>query len=241
MGIDPITHKPFSQMITEFERISVHPTSRAQNGFSLNQPLPLTKSEPFYVQVQVQPEVSHAGKFSNQTMEQLQLQGMNQEMIWPYFHGECSSSAAPGSIMHIASQFEPSQSQLPTRAPSSSPPSRNDYLVVDPFLSTDIDWKNDCSFQGIVSSTPPVNNPVSPREEETPSFRFPPCEILNDTGNQNAGGTSFYQQVPEMKPNYTLEAGPSSASADSFVESILARDSQIKLEFPQLPDGYLDY
>lgn len=225
MGIDPITHKPFSQMITEFEKISVHPTARAQSGFPQNQP------EPFFSQ----PEVSH-----NQAMEQLQLQSMNQNIIWPYFHGECSSS---GSIVHIASQFEPSQSQFPTSTTApSSPPPRNDYFVVDPFLSTEIEWKNDCSFQGIASQTPPDNNPVSSREEEEkPSFRFPPCEILNDssgTGNQNpGGGASFYQQVSEIKPNYTVEG----ASADSFVESILARDSQIKLEFPQLPDEYLDY
>lgn len=170
MGIDPITHKPISQIITEFEKISGLPnTRRTHNGFSQNEPFPVQMME-----------VSEQNHFS-----------------W----GTSSSS----------SQFQPINHPVAAAASSSS--TGNDYFLVDPYLA--IGKEEDCELQGILSSN---NSSVS----------------MDVTGNQNDAGTSScYQQISEINNN--------SSEDSSFVDSILARDSEILLDFPQLSGGYFDY
>lgn len=243
MGIDPVTHKPFSQIFTEFGKLSGPPNTINQNAFRNTEPR--LKSEPFLLPQ----EVPNANIVNIQMIEQYdqplggntscetvsQLQPTNQDNVQPHFLSEISSStlsaSSSSSIMHFGCQsFSCEPSQLQT-TPSS--PTWNESIFVDPYLSTDIDQiEEGCKFQGISSQD--ISSFLVKKETPRHNFTSITQNDLDDSGNDRAV-VSSYEQKPEPEALDSMEA--SSSAADSFVESILARDSQMQLEFSELLDG----
>ncbi|KAL3341631.1 hypothetical protein AABB24_025922 [Solanum stoloniferum] len=95
-----------------------------------------------------------------------------------------------------------------------------------------------------VSST---NSSFSSLQSQLPSSSSTSTSTWNDfilgdpltsSGTHQTQGTFLSNQVEEMHP---VEQSTCSPAMDSFVDTILARDKQMLMDFPPLLDVYLDY
>lgn len=241
MGIDPVTHKPFSQIFSEFGKLGNLPSTINQNSLLNTEPRlkpePLAQKFPNANNLRIieQYDRNLSGNFLGQTASQLQINSQ-ETLVLPHLLGGISSSTSSplssSSIMNFGSHSlscEPSQLQ---KSPS-SPSNWNESILVDPFLSRDIDQnEEDYKIQG--TSSPDISSTVV--QEETPLHTTP--SIIESEVNDKAG-VSCYGLKPEPEAMHYMESF--SAAADSFVESILASDSRMQLEFPGLLDGFCDY
>lgn len=211
MGIDPLTHKPFSQIISEIGNI---------RG---NQNPALTPAAPSLVL----PEMSNIIHINgSDTMAEEVLQnfstrrsypsrepngGPNQGIVQLQSHllGEVTSSCSSSSSLTSVLQFNSPQDLLPF---GQSPFS---WSCQRPSLLDGTLQKDNGKVQRIPSSSSSVENGV-----------------LNGSSRCGNGAQSALDDHSE--------AG-SPSCLTSFVEAILERDSKMRSEFPQLLDGFLDY
>ncbi|CAI9109605.1 OLC1v1009454C1 [Oldenlandia corymbosa var. corymbosa] len=240
---DPLTHKPFSQIFTEFGKLSGLPSIRNQNAAE-----PTSNSDPFSLNQEV-PNANNIGNI--RMMEQYDhhsssVGGVNvpneiarshfrlnsQETIQPYFAHEISSSissassSSASSSIYFGSQSLSSEPSHQLQLGPSSPPIWNESI--DHFLSSDVEQKQeDCKVEGTSSLS------SSPTPAAHSFIHKAEIGMIDHTPNVEAA-SSFL----DKKPDHSMEASSSSAAVDSFVDSILARDSQMQLEFPELLDGY---
>lgn len=224
MGIDPVTHKPFSQILTDFGNISGFPNTRNHfepiNNFMSNNsllkpeqssatpeiPIPIMLNRPTTEQFEDNP---FSNKFSWDSAPHFQVP--NQETIQPHLFNDVSYSTSSSSSCNLGTQLSSPQSfpcqtsQFQTILPS-SPSSWSDYLLGDPSLPTNVEKQQlqERKFQGVISSS------------------CPSLSTQNET------------------PGYNNCSEATSLAADSFVNSILNRDSEMQSEFPELfLDGYI--
>ncbi|CDP20600.1 unnamed protein product [Coffea canephora] len=222
MGIDPVTHKPFSQIFTEFGKLGNLPSTINQNAL-LNteprikpEPLLLPQKFPNANNLQIIEQYGRtlSGNFLGQAASQLQINGQ-ETLILPHLLGGISTSASSpsssSSVMNFGSQSFPCEPPQLQKSPS-SPSNWNETILVDPFPSTGIE-----------------------QNEEDYKIR----RISSPDDISSAAGASCYGLKPEPEAMRYMES--SSSAADSFLESILASDSQMQLEFPELLDGFCDY
>lgn len=137
MGIDPVTHKPFSQIFTDYSNISGLPGAGTRIGsFSRslnNAPVPV----PGLLYSNMNDLKPLPGQFQTLNVETL---------LQPHFFSEVpASSSSSSSCSSQSYPCQPSQAQL---LPS-SPFSWNDFLLGDPFLPPDLQQQEEfCDPQG---------------------------------------------------------------------------------------------
>ena len=222
MGIDPVTHKPFSQILTDYGNISGLPNTATRMGsFSrgLNNASVSVSGLSYTNMNDLKPLVE-------------QFQVLNQETVQPHFFSEVPSSSSSSSSCSNVTQLsspqsfpcQPSQAQFTP----SSPFSWNDFLLGDPFLPTDLQQQEECDPQGTFSSTSP--SLVTQNE-------FPYCKF-NGLGYKDSNAFQYGATTGDDMGN---SHKASSSPASSFVESILDRDSEMRAKLPELLGESFDY
>ncbi|XP_044480221.1 transcription factor MYB35-like [Mangifera indica] len=225
MGIDPVTHKPFSQMLSDYGNISGF--TNVGNYYGRNMNTLMSKPESSLVISELQdfnkmilkpkPELVQDNLwFANNKPSWnflAQVQVSNQETIQPYFSSEVTSSCSSSSsstIMQLnssnSSSCQPFLSQTACPAQPPSPFSWSEFLIYDPHMSMELQQNLELEPQVMLSST---NSTLTQDEQE------------------NSGA-------------YNKCADASSSSTSSFVDAILSKDSEMNSQYFALLDGSFD-
>ncbi|KAJ0099251.1 hypothetical protein Patl1_22061 [Pistacia atlantica] len=221
MGIDPVTHKPFSQMLSDYGNISSF--ANVGNSFGRNINTLMSKPESSLVvnefrdinEMILKPKselVQDNLCFTNNNPS-WDFQVSNQETIQPYFSTVVTSSCSSSSSSTIAqlsssnsSSGQPFQSQAARPASPPSPFSWSEFLIYDRHTSMELQQHLELEPQGMLSST---NSTLTQHEQE------------------NSGA-------------YNKCADVSSSSTISFVDAILSKDSEMNSQYFALLDGSFD-
>nr|WRO64620.1 MYB transcription factor protein [Rosa persica] len=248
-GIDPVTHKPISQILSDYGNITSLPNHIGNHfGPSINNNLNMSttfvpESDPSsritvlaYTNMMMMNPIMESQDYSSTSTLPFgflsQFQAMNQDdnvSLPPHFSNEvtssCSSSSSPPATDLLSPQCHAS-AQVVT--PSSSPFNWSEFLLHDPFSSAD-QPKQEEVFQGLLASpaNPTVGNGI-----QSQAFEVGSSSVIN-------GG-------PSLNNNKNLAndhiASSSSSSLNSFVDTILGQDSEMRAAlFPELLDGCYDY
>ncbi|XP_052196951.1 transcription factor MYB35 [Diospyros lotus] len=197
MGIDPVTHKPLFQVLSDYRKIS---GGTLPNAAKTNN-MPVFTSE----QSVLSTELPSLKKPSPQDKYSFN------DIISQAFLPEVSSSASSPSSCSVVTELNSPQpfSCPPCQVPvaPSSPLSWNaEFLLGDPI---DMD---------VASSVKPVSMELGSGEERK----------LNEAAEYVAHESASCSEA-------------ASCSSKSFVDAILCRDSEMQLEFPDLPNEYFNY
>lgn len=262
MGIDPITHKPISQILSEYGNISglvnsgrLHIASRNMDNVFV------PKSEPSSIITGFLPPTNMITRpaieqfpdydsFSsyNPSLDFLsKSQVINRDIVQPHFFNEvtssCSSSSSSSHVSDLISSpqsFTCQQSQAQIFTLSSSPSSSSSLNWGEFFLKLEEETQEgeqEGELQGLVSST----NAAILSQSETPAQKFRSDQYsANRTVDEELGShstcdfesTIFGSQVSNKMEN---------SSADSFLDTLLDRDSKLTAAFPELLDGSFGY
>nr|URY18916.1 MYB protein [Zanthoxylum bungeanum] len=251
MGIDPVTHKPFSQILADYGNIGGIPKSRTQIG-SLNRdmiindafmPKPEQHQPPFQVfsNIMVSPKVepiqessllNNYGDHSNsmELLAQLQAIKLVTEASNNLAINSHESISPPPPFFNEASLSSSSSSSSSSSTCSTAGQEKSllnftwqDFLLDDAFLSGDI--------------------PPSQEQEKDNMVEFSSMDFTNHTQNlMNNNETTITQVnnngVQRMEfgvPSNEFTAA-SSSSNTSFVEAMLDQENDMFLEFPNLLD-----
>ncbi|THF94412.1 transcription factor MYB35 [Camellia sinensis] len=203
MGIDPLTHKPFSQILSDYEKIASLPVLNISTNMSSLVPIELscitTINQPLPQQF-----------ISQETVQQHEVPSLT------------SSSSSSYSVTQLSSprSFSCLSSPVPV-APSSPSSWCSEFLLGDPILSSDMDPKQEHNLQV----------PLITLQSNKPHYQF--SEVAQERGCE-----AMY--IGGQTERYCSEAA-STSSANSFVEAILDRDSEIQSEFPEVLNEYFSF
>ncbi|KAI9153696.1 hypothetical protein LWI28_015172 [Acer negundo] len=255
MGIDPITHKPFSQIFTDFGNVSGFGNNDPGNHFGRrnihnnnnnnnNNMVLMSKSEPSTIllnknssnnnNVIINPRTGfvqeNSNLYSNPSWEFLpQFQVPNQEIIIQpnpnLFSDQVSSSCSSPSSSTITQRSSTVQQQSQIITTPSSPFSWSEFLLCDPISSPDFPQEPD-NDQGMFSST----NSLTLAENETTV-----CQINSTNEKKFDNNIGSDDQAIN---NTNAEA--SSSSGSSFVDAILCQDSEMSSKLFELLDTSFD-
>ncbi|KAI3452356.1 hypothetical protein Pfo_009021 [Paulownia fortunei] len=243
MGIDPVTHKPFSQLLSEYGKISGFPSTRNRNPFLQNSTGNESIWKPENNRPKIEKSLSYDILSKNHPVETVtQFQVTNQDIVQPHFFNEASSSdtlSSSNGVMHFgcgpSHSCEPSQVQI---VPS-SPFVYNEYILGDPFPSTDnTDQMLEGKYVGMLS----LNNDSIPVQEEGLIHNLitgEKCGNYWDGDEYRETRISCHENSTGVVEKCSLVV--TSSAADSFVEAILAHDSEMRLQFPNILDETYDY
>ncbi|KAK2647598.1 hypothetical protein Ddye_015087 [Dipteronia dyeriana] len=253
MGIDPITHKPFSQIFTDFGNISGLVNNNAGNHFGRrnihnnknnSSNMVVSKSEASSIVLNdgfqscssnnnmmiMNPRTGlvqeNSNLYSNQSWAQFQVP--SQEIIIQpspiHFSDQVNSSCSSPSSSTVT-QLSSTMHQPQITTTPSSPFSWSEFLLCDPIPSSDFPQEPD-DDQGLLSST----NTSSLAENETNG-----CQI-NSTNVQ-----SFDNNIgSDDQAINSKHAEASSSSGSSFVDAILCQDSEMSSKLFELLDTSFD-
>ncbi|KAH0972982.1 hypothetical protein GBA52_025138 [Prunus armeniaca] len=253
MGIDPVTHKPFSQILSDYGNISSLPSIDNQFGFffknSNNTFVP--KSEPSsgitglplgvntYSNMMMNPigsDNSTASTLSLGIVAQFQEINQDSVQVQPHFLNEvassCSSSSSPHATDHqLSSQptYLCQQSLHDAQITPSSSFNWSEFLLHDPFSSAD-KLKQEQDFHGTMMSSSSVIPTLAGGSEHNLNATTQACDFGSSA--INIGG---------QRNNNLAHDQASSSSMTSFVDTILGQDSEMQAAFPELLDASFDY
>ncbi|XP_057982353.1 transcription factor MYB35 [Malania oleifera] len=253
MGIDPVTHKPISQILSDYGNISGL-NSNLQNRIgslnkNFNNPL-ISKSEP-------SPVITGPGSSATMVMkpmlitEQLQVDPFSPNPSWDllahnsqvdaiqasFFNdlspSSSSSSSSSSSIVTQLSSSQPLSTSEPplVLATPSSPSSWCEFLLGDPFLSAEPEQQNECNFHGVF----PSSSPSVLVQNEVPNTNFTSDGNMvkfRGMGHKGSGASDKIETTLRGETNNDFET--SSSLESSFVEAILDRHSKMQMEFPEV-------
>ena len=257
MGIDPVTHKPYSQILSDYGNISGILNIGNQIGpLNINKNLnyaPTPKPEPSSVltsfpntnminmpmEFQNSPSNGNIVPSLDFMSHQFQQVNINQETTQPHFFNEATSSCSSSSSSNVT-QLSPlpqsysCQASQVQNAPSSSF-NWSEFLITDPLPFPGFQQQQDRHFPGFSSSTNPSTF------AQTPPLNFASGNEygLNQVGQEEGiGNFDVGSTIGGHTNNNRLEA---SSSVSSFVNSILDKDSEMQAEFPDILDESFDY
>ncbi|XP_030547890.1 transcription factor MYB35 [Rhodamnia argentea] len=240
MGIDPLTHKPFSQIFSDFESMSGRPNARHHQ--ILPAPSCLTQvpaGSDSRVDLIMKPvmEQVHENFTAENHLSWPQYQVINQEVMqlqqYQYVLSEVTSSCSSSSSPTLT-QLNTQQSDGPL-LPSPFIAWTGDSISHQPFPTGNVLQKCEGDLQDIVSSSS--------------------IDYASDMAKQALPNTPVDTMACENeakwgKPGYLCEGaqaleshfGQGSSCFGSFTDAILAMDSKMRSElFPEFLDGLLDY
>ncbi|XP_010528297.1 PREDICTED: transcription factor MYB35 [Tarenaya hassleriana] len=226
MGIDPVTHKPVSQVLSDYGHISSHgnpqnPSEtfvRSFNTTSVLNPEPsnslLTSISAVEMIMNSNQESYNSPILTNPSPEFLNPCFLSNQS--PYLFNEVTSSCSSSSSSASITQPNPlSQAQAPELSFCWS-----DYLLADTGLPLNTQRPEQLDAQNALSS---ASSNLS--------------LVQNETQNRNINGEDEYSSqkiAAEASGMYDLH------SMGSFVDEILDRDQEMQSQFPQLLNDF-DY
>ncbi|GKV08632.1 hypothetical protein SLEP1_g20236 [Rubroshorea leprosula] len=215
MGIDPVTHKPMSQVISDYGNLSCvlpvtgNPTDSFGKNLNNNTLVMSRSHEPSSSRTTLFQENYPSDVISNPPWDflaQLQISNQDSQNFFNEVNSSSSSSSSP-TFPQLSSPPESSfQLHQPHQISLSSSFSWSEFLLNDPPLPANLQQQ------------PEV--PGALKQQETTECKF-------NGGNNNV--------------SYDCAASSSSSSASSFVDAILERDSEMCSQFPELHYGSFDY
>ncbi|KAJ7974476.1 Myb transcription factor [Quillaja saponaria] len=233
MGIDPVTHKPFSQVLSDYGNISGF--SNTGSSLITTQPSPACTGLPSTT-IKGMPIIEKAQENSIldnniHTWEyQAHFQVINQEIVQAHFFNEATSSCSSSSSNNLTQLSSPqSYSCLyQTQTTPCSSFNWSEFLLNDPFISTELQQQEEHDLQGVsMQNEIQMTNKTNANE----------CN-MNGVARKDSGalyyGASFGGQINKQSEG-------TSSSGGSFVDAILDRDSEIRAAFPELLDEVFDY
>lgn len=216
LGIDPITHKPFSQIFSDYGSISGLPINTGNHfGKSINNSL-MSKIEPSLVRNGVQDTSCNNSLWDYVAQFHAPIQ--------PHFLTEVASSSSSSSSSAITQMNSP---QSHAQTTPSSPCSWSEFLACDPCLSLDLQQQQQLGHQGMLSS---ANSTFT--QNETSGCHFT---------SKNDQGSVSYNYATNYANQGNKSANAASSSSSSFVDAILSKDSEMSSQFFELLDGSFDY
>nr|QSD99662.1 MYB family transcription factor [Melilotus albus] len=227
MGIDPVTHKPVSQVISDLGSISSLTTTNSQNQMNCvnnNTILEHTKEE------QVQPFENHQVQYHQFTSQENNFQ---QHLL-----SEVASSSSSSSSSNLTRLSSPiSYSCNTSQAQINSNFDWSDFLHNDePFVWSEIQQLQQCDIQRVMSSLS-LSGIMQSEGEISNNF--------NSNGDDKQGGSSegFEDVACVASKEYQVDkkCEGNSFSGNSFVDGILDKDSEIRATFPEILDASFDY
>lgn len=222
MGIDPVTHKPFSKLIADYGNIrgGIHKPSSTQMGpinNDSNNALILLKSEPHH---QTMPQ-GYNNRNTNYNGQPKQSPTSPPKMgTTPIVKGasNCIDSLENETIL-LASMFgESCLSKTPSSSPSTSSTCSNS--TQEPALHVPFSW-NDFLLEDAFAV------PLASDNQEEQEIVV--SQIANATGQNWDKKEVMSQQCNE----YYYQFSPSSSDI-SFVEAMLDQENEMFLSFPHL-------
>ncbi|KAJ8531070.1 hypothetical protein K7X08_025801 [Anisodus acutangulus] len=220
MGIDPVTHKPFAQVFAEYGKISGLPIQNARNHIHL--PKNATEENQVFMEPKQFP-------FSNGTPhdkivhkimnDQLQENYSTQKYTW-----DSKETLQTHSISEVSSSTTSCNPTLYSYSPSFS--SVQSQVHTMPSSSSTSTWNEFILGDTFTSSGAEQNQETFLSKDVSNSFQ---------KENPTRG------EVNEVAEKQCVEEAICSSAKDSFVDTILARDKQMLMDFPPLLDVYLDY
>ncbi|XP_030466485.1 transcription factor MYB35 [Syzygium oleosum] len=241
MGIDPLTHKPFSQIFSDFENMSSRPNARHHQ--ILPAPSCLTQvpaGSDSHLDVIMKPVIEqvHENFTAENHLSWPQYQATNQEVMqlqqYQYVLSEvtssCSSSSSP-TLTRLNTQ----ESDGPA-LPAPFVAWTGDSISHQPSPTGNVLQKRKGDLHDIVSSSS-VNCASDMAKQALPDTSVGTMACENEAKWGKPGDSCEGAQGLES------HFGDGSSSCfGSFTDAILARDSKMRSElFPEFLDGLLDY
>ena len=259
MGIDPVTHKPFSQILSDYGNISGLQNTRSYG--SLNKNINYTTSMPKPAEttgfpntdmmIRTRPMVEQVqDSSSNENITSwdfpsrpYQFHVINQETIQPqtttFFINEVTSSSCSSSSSNVTQlsspqpySCHPSQAQI---LPSPSSFNWNEFLLSDPPPFQGFQQHQEYrQIQGVIMSS--TNS--SSTSAQTPHIDF---TAENDCALNQIVQEGSLESAFDFGGRQTNQRSEASSSMSSFVDAILDKDSEMRAEFPDILDGAFDF
>ena len=242
MGIDPITHKPISQVLSDYGNINSFPNTEnliGSFGKNLRNTL-IPKIEPSSITnglqnncmvmkpmiEQVQDNSSAADNISWNILAQGQISNLG--FIQPNFFSEVTSScssSSPTAFSQLSSpqssSFQASQSQI-----TPTPFSWSEFLLSDSPSHENSQQQQEHKFPG-----------MSPTKSSTMTHKEISHCKANGGSDHNldswSSGFGAYDYSSSTMNQVSIHTDASSSSASSFVDAILDRDIEIHSQFPE--------
>jgi len=217
MGIDPVTHKPVSQVLSDLGSISGLPNTTTTNQIAfVNKDLIMSNMVP----TKTEPSGSNKSMVENTQEGQvlswehhIPYQVLTTETVQPHGFSEAASSTSSSSssnLTHLGSpQSYSCQTPQPQTAPHCSSFDWSEFLHSDSFV-----W--------------PLNPSCLVQSEADLSI----SAKSNGQGPASIEGCCSASMECQMKKQ---------CEGHSFVDGILDRDSELRAAFPELLDASFDY
>ncbi|XP_059451369.1 transcription factor MYB35 [Corylus avellana] len=254
MGIDPVTHKPFSQILSDYGNISGLQNTRSYGSLNKNINYTTTAmskpAEPSSVLTgypntdimmirdrpiveQVQDSSSNENITSWDFPSPYQFHVINQETIQPqtttFFINEATSSSCSSSSSNVTKLSSPQpyscQQSQSQILPSPSSFNWNEFLLTDPLPFP--------GFQQLQEHRHIQGTTLA----QTPHIDF---AAENDCALNQIVQEGSLESAFDFG-GQTNQRSEASSSMSSFVDAILDKDSEMRAEFPDILDGSFDF
>lgn len=214
MGVDPVTHKPFAQVFAEYGKISGIPIQNARNHIQLSNNT--TEKKGVFMESKQFPFSNGTphDKFVNNIMND-QLQ---ENYIW---------DSVETLQTHSFSEVPPLIS-----SPTSCNPTVYSYPSFSSVKSQVPSSSSTCTWNEFILGDSFTSSSAEKRQGTL---------LSKDVSNSLQKENPTCGEVTEVEQVQPVEEDTCSSAMNSFVDTILARDKQILMDFPPLLDVYLDY
>ncbi|XP_034926859.1 transcription factor MYB35 isoform X1 [Populus alba] len=260
MGIDPVTHKPFSQIFSDFGNISgisnTGNLNKSLNSSLMSKPghqfssAILTTTEPSCfkktMEEQVQeynPTVTHPTSWD--FLAQFPVHDTKQS---PLFFNEVSSCPSSSPSSSSTSTFTQSYSCQKSQAPLITPTCTftwSEFLLSDPVFSAEFQHQQEqYDFDEMLSPTNSSTMAMAHNDLSSCNITSTGSDddwYLNRSVGRSTYGHGTVNNGLEENNNAADHAAYYSSSASSFVDSILDKDRELHSQFPPLLDPSFDY
>ncbi|CAL0317218.1 unnamed protein product [Lupinus luteus] len=228
MGIDPVTHKPVSQVLSDLGSISTFPNTNNQMSFVNNDlignMLP-TRTESF---------ASHYSSITTNTSAKNRTKVDQVHSLEHQYHvfseaSSSNSSSTSSNIERLTSTQSYScqnpQAQITTPCSSFE---WSEFLHSDPFIWSEFQQLQQCDMQTVMPSPKPSGLMQSE------------VAISNNTNRNDQVGASEGSMAVTCDPSKSYKM-KKQCEGYSFVDGILDKDSEIREAFPNILDAAFDY
>ncbi|KAF7819657.1 transcription factor MYB35 [Senna tora] len=211
MGIDPVTHKPVSQVLSDLGTISL------QNTTTHIPPSPTTTEldQPHHnlqFQLNINPHNNNNNVPNNNNTE---------------VASSCSSSTSSSSSNLTRLSSPPQVIITPPPPPPSSSFDWSQFLLNDPFMCTTDQFQQMNQYEIVM-------------QKKIQNFNDANGYSINNEHHKKLAGDEEASMEWQISNKQCCE-GTFSSSDGSFVDAILDRDSEIRAAFPELLDGSFEY
>ncbi|PHT50229.1 Myb-related protein [Capsicum baccatum] len=214
MGIDPVTHKPFAQVFAEYGKISGLPIQNAKNHIHL----PNNTTEKNHVCME-----SKQFPFSNGTPHAKFVHKIMNDQLQENYTKNYTWDSKETLQTHSSLLISTSTSCNPT-VHSFSP----SFSSLQSQVHTMPSSTSTCNWNEFIFGDPFTSSGAEQKQETFLSN-------LLQKENPTCG------EVTEVEEKQPVEEATCSSAMDSFVDTILANEKQMLMDFPPLLDVYLDY